>query len=261
MKSDFDIAAKHYDTVFTHTKIGNAQRKKVYHYIDKTVNIKSKLSILELNCGTGEDAIYLSNLAHNVLATDISEAMINRAKNKTDLPNLSFKILDIAKLSKTNFNTQFDLIFSNFGGFNCLDSKAIETFFNDAKTILKPNGKIVLVIMPKHCIWEQLYFRLKRQLKNANRRQTNTFAVANVDGVAVKTWYYNPSDISILSQRTCNIKKIRPVGLFIPPSYLNQSLLTKKFIFKILEGLDQIFTASFWAKYADHYYIELQLQS
>jgi ubiquinone/menaquinone biosynthesis C-methylase UbiE len=38
--------------------------------------------ILEVNCGTGEDALWLSAQNYEVTATDISEAMIGVAKAK-----------------------------------------------------------------------------------------------------------------------------------------------------------------------------------
>ena len=42
-------------------------------------------------------------------------------------------------------------------------------------------GKIVLVVMPKHCLWERFYFTLKGYLKKANRRNTKC------EGIKVKS--------------------------------------------------------------------------
>ena len=257
MTEDFDIASAQYDTAFTFSKIGKAQRKMVFKYLNPILTQRQKLSILELNCGTGEDAIRFAQLGHHVLATDISEGMINVAKAKSHSKNLAFKIQDINTLDRAIFKTKFDIIFSNFGGFNCLSHQQIQDFFETAPQLLKPKGKIILVIMPKKSLWECLYFTLKGQLNKANRRRTNTSIVANVEGIKVDTWYHNPD--TIVSASTSNFipEQIRPIGLSIPPSYLESSIFANRLFISIYLGIDYLLTHEFWSEYADHCLIEL----
>ena len=257
MPNNFDIAAKNYDNVFTFSKIGSAQRKSVFRYLKPIISTSKKLSILELNCGTGEDAIRLANLGHLVLATDISKNMIDLAMTKESLENLDFKIQDINTISNQTFQKQFDLIFSNFGGLNCLSKIELETFLKTSKDLLTPNGKLVMIIMPKFCLWERLYFYLKGDFKNARRRHTEKSIPANVDGVKVPTWYYNPKEIISLTKTQYKPKRIKPIGISIPPSYLEASFLSKRPFLDILIGLEKIIGFPFLAKYADHYLIEL----
>ncbi len=257
MKADFDIASSKYDSIFTFSKIGKAQRNRVFTYTYPLLNQAEKLSILELNCGTGVDAVLIGNLGHNVIATDISEKMINISKAKKHPKNVAFQVQDINTLSSNSFEKKFDLIFSNFGGLNCLSNKELKTFFNEASNLLNPKGKLILVIMPKHCIWERVYFFLKRNLKKAKRRNTSKSIIANVNGVRVETWYYTPKDIVSLSNELFTLNKIKPIGLTIPPSYLEKSILTKQPLISIFKGIDSIVTGSFFAKYADHFLIEL----
>ena len=35
METNFDVSAKNYDTVFTFSEIGKAQRNRVYHFLKK----------------------------------------------------------------------------------------------------------------------------------------------------------------------------------------------------------------------------------
>jgi len=257
MPNDFDIASSQYDTNFTFSNIGKAQRRMVFKYLKPIVNETKKLSILELNCGTGEDAIRFAKLDHTVLATDISEGMIKVAKAKTNSKNLTFRTLDINSINENTFSTTFDFIFSNFGGFNCLSKTELDLFFKKAAKLLNPGGKIVLIIMPKHCLWERLYFTIKGDFKNAKRRNTKSNITANVEGVAVKTWYYNPEEIVSLTASQYDTNTIRPIGITIPPSYLENSFLAKKPFMIIFKSIDAIITGSYWAKYADHFLIEL----
>lgn len=257
MGSDFDIASKQYDTIFTFSNIGAAQRKRVFKYVNPIIQNGKKLSILELNCGTGADAIQFGNLGHHVIATDISLGMINSAKAKNHPENIVFKVQDINTLTPSSFNKKFDIIFSNFGGLNCLSENQLSAFFKIAEDLLMQRGKLILVIMPKHCLWERIYFSLKGHFKKAKRRKTTKSILANVDGVNVETWYYNPKNIISLTKTHYKQEKIKPIGLAIPPSYLEKSFIAKKPVLNILAAFEKFLSHSFFAKYADHFLIEL----
>lgn len=260
MNHDFDIAASSYDQTFTNSNIGKAQRQQVYTYLNKLIDRSNPLDVLELNCGTGEDASYISQHGHKVIAIDISNEMIQVAKAKNKEFSASFYQQDITKITTETFDKKFDLIFSNFGGFNCLSKTELTAFLDLAPQLLSKKGKLVLVVMPKHTIWERIYFSLKGQIKKARRRISKTFVLANVDGIDVKTWYFNPSEIA-KNALHFKLMNTRPIGLWIPPSYLEHSLLGKKSILNILKRLDMVFSWSFLSKYADHYYIELEKKS
>lgn len=257
MQSDFDIAATNYDKNFTNTSIGKAQRLQVYQQIKNIINQKKVLQILELNCGTGEDANYFSSFNHQVLATDISSKMVSVASKKFKNSNINFQQLDIKELKNKTFKKKFDLVFSNFGGFNCLSKNEIAVFLKSAQNILTSQGKIVLVIMPKHTIWEKIYFTFKVEFKKINRRNSNNSIAANVDGINVKTWYFNPNEIVKIAEGY-TVQKIKPIGLFVPPSYLQSSFLGNKTVVSFLNTLDTLLGFSFFANFADHYYIELK---
>lgn len=254
MIASFDNAAEKYDTNFTHTEIGTLQRNLVYENLQK--QLKNVSTILEINCGTGEDAIWLAQQNFDVTATDISEKMIAVAQSKANLKNLTFKVLDINNINQET--QKFDLLFSNFGGLNCLTYAELQHFFESAKNIISEKGKINLVIMPKNTIWEQIYFSLKFDFKNAFRRKKE-FALANVEGEKVATYYYNPKVIVHLCQATFEIIDVKPIGFFVPPSYLEPFFKNKKVFLKGLNFLEnRVKNWSFLSKYADHYIITLQ---
>lgn len=265
MKKDFDHIAKNYDIDFTHSEIGKLQRKSVYKYLEKLPN---KLNILELNCGTGEDAIWFASKGNTVLATDISEEMIKVAKAKTKgIDNIKIKQLDIKNVHVILSNPeisgekpQFDLIFSNFGGLNCLNKQELQDFFVSVSKLLSENGKIILVIMPKNTLWESLYFLLKGHFKNVFRRNTNKGINVNIEGKDVKTWYFNPSEIKKLGNESFKLVKTRPIGFFLPPSYLEKYFKKHKRFLSILDTLEkQINKFGFLARFSDHYLIELKV--
>jgi len=159
MATSFDKAAENYDETFTHTQIGKMQRDLVYTELSK--HLTAVQNLLEINCGTGEDAIWLAQQNLTVTATDISPKMIEVAKAKGNFHNLNFKTADINLLATIFEAETFDLVFSNFGGLNCLSKSELEKFFKNAQDLLSENGKLILVIMPKNTLWEQFYFLTK----------------------------------------------------------------------------------------------------
>lgn len=256
MMADFDIAAQCYDQDFTHSAIGRLQRKRVWRLLDRAIGDKQKLKVLELNCGTGEDARILASKGHKVVATDISEEMLAVARSKNMDVDISFHRLDLNDMDAATLDSDFDLIFSNFGGLNCVDTRAIERLSQELSQIIKPGGKFIAVIMPAHCVWENLYLLLKGRFSQIGRRARDVVEV-NVSGQMVKTWYFNPGFMSQILGDHFAKKTQKPIGLFLPPSYMERFFHKKKGLLRMLNGLESLFANFSWqARFADHYYIE-----
>ncbi len=102
MQQAFDTVAQSYDASFTHSVIGIAQRDVVWSYLESSLSSSDKLNILELNCGTGEDALWFAKKGHKVLATDISEKMLGITQEKIHEANLLSRVqtmqIDIRKI-------------------------------------------------------------------------------------------------------------------------------------------------------------------
>lgn len=256
MEASFDKAALHYDDTFTNSAIGKIQRGLVYSQLSK--QLKGVQNILEINCGTGEDAVWLANQNFTVTAIDVAPKMIEVAQSKGTFNNLNFMASDIKDLAETFNGQKFDLIFSNFGGLNCLSKSELEQFFKDAKNLLSENGKLVLVVMPKNTLWEQFYFLAKAQFSNVFRRK-KTMVLADVDGEKVPTYYFNPKDIVNLAGNDFGLIAKKPIGFFVPPSYLASFFKNKNGVLRFLNVLEKgISDWSILSKYADHYIISLQ---
>ncbi|WP_053991051.1 bifunctional 2-polyprenyl-6-hydroxyphenol methylase/3-demethylubiquinol 3-O-methyltransferase UbiG [Mangrovimonas sp. TPBH4] len=262
MHSDFDSAAASYDQDFTHSQIGKLQRQQVYDFLStKILKDGIPLNILELNCGTGEDALWLANMNHQVTATDISNEMLQQAKSKGNLPNLNFQLLDINKLKEYPFQSKFNLIFSNFGGLNCLSKPQLKQFFEQAAHLLNSNGSLVLVMMPKHCLWDKFYHFAKGQWSQMNRRNRPEVVPVNVNGNSVNTWFYNPKEIVYLTEQHFKCEHMYPVGLAVPPSFLEPFFRNKKGVLSLMAKTDKSLKHfKGLAKYADHFIMELKLK-
>lgn len=256
MEANFDKAAQSYDKTFTNSSIGKMQRSLVYYELQK--QLKTVQTILEINCGTGKDAFWLAKQNYTVTATDISSKMIEIAKSKGEYKNLNFMVADINSIHKTFEKHHFNLLFSNFGGLNCLSYHELDSFFKNINLLLTEKGKLILVIMPKNTTWEQFYFLIKLQFSSIFRRKKEKI-IANVDGEKVITYYYNPKEIVNLAKQNFELIDLKPVGFFIPPSYLEPFFKNKKWLLHCLNKIEsRIKNWSFLSKYADHYIITLE---
>lgn len=258
MAEAFDNIATNYDSEFTYSKIGKAQRNKVHVVLEKYLYTKSNLSILEINCGTGEDALFMSQFSNTIVATDVSTKMIEIAIHKNKTSTIDFKVLDINEINENAFSKKFDFIFSNFGGLNCLNEKQLSIFFKKAHKLINPKGTIMAILMPKYCIWEIVYFFVKGKFKQVFRRTKKDGIPVVLNSEVCQTWYYNPNTIKKIVKPYFKSKKVIPIGIAIPPSYLEDSFLTKRLWFSVLLLKEKLLSFSFLSKFSDHYLIQLQ---
>ncbi|HVO74044.1 MAG TPA: methyltransferase domain-containing protein [Ignavibacteriaceae bacterium] len=262
-KAPFDQTAAGYDCDFTFSGIGRAQREIVYDYLEKNIVHGEFRNILELNCGTGEDAVFFAKKEFNVLATDISDEMLKMTEAKVNSAGLKdkicFKKLDINDIPSANFEKKFDLIFSNFGGFNCISLEKMEELSGSFRRILNPPGRIILIFMASFTFWEILYFLTKRKLKDAFRRRNKKGINVKLKGSEIHTWYYSPGEIKKIFAENFKLIGIKPVGFFIPPTYMENFFKRKAGLFQVLKKSERLIkNISLLSPFSDHFLIDLE---
>ena len=83
----FSKQAGLFDGLYSHDTIIQYKRNRVRAHVNSHIQPGSR--ILELNAGTGEDAVFFARQGHRVHATDISEGMQAILKEKTAREHLS----------------------------------------------------------------------------------------------------------------------------------------------------------------------------
>lgn len=254
-KQAFDNYAFDYDKHFTYSSIGKAQRNQVYRFTEEYVNGTNAL--LEINCGTGEDAVLFSTKVKRILGTDISSAMINVAdKKKGSIANIEFKCCNATEIDSVT-SEKYDLVFSNFGGLNCLSEEELIQFRSALSSLVKTKTKLLFVIMGTKCTWERFYYFIKG--KTINRRLVKEGVNTTISGSSFTTYYYSPDAFFELFKDEYQLVDKKPIGLFIPPSYLQHFFRNKKLLLKPFVLLEQLLSRYSWqANYADHYLIVLE---
>lgn len=251
----FDLHADGYDEHFTGSATGQAQRRQVWRALGSY--IQRPLDILEVNCGTGEDALRLARLGHRVVATDISKEMIRicKAKLKEAAPPVEpvFQQAGFLELERQLPDRTFDLVFSNFGGLNCCSPQETQEVAARFDSLLKPGGRLFLVYMSRNCWWDKVYFTLKREPRKACRRQSDEAVQARVGGQMIDVWYYSPKELKSLYGPRFRREGLHPVGLLTPPSYLEYFFQRRKRLLDFLEKADRLLDMPALADHADHF--------
>lgn len=264
MAVPFDHIASTYDSIFSNTAIGQLQRKSVWKYIEKVMGELKGFEMLELHFGSGEDADVFSEQGFNLVATDIGSEMLKLTNKKSEQfsmqDGISSHYLDLENFDGSFFDKKFDLIFSNFGGMNCINPESLKSLLNKLPMILNPGGRFIGIVMPKFCAWETIYFTLRFQFKKAFRRLTPNEVITTVDGINLKTWYYTPGQIKKWSKEKFKVVSVNPVGIILPPAYLETFTKFGNGLLMRLNYFERkISNTGLLAGLSDHFIIDLKL--
>jgi ubiquinone/menaquinone biosynthesis C-methylase UbiE len=234
----FDHVAGSYDELFTHTAIGRAQRDQVWRKLIAVFAPGSR--ILELNCGTGEDARFLARGGRSIIACDASLAMIEIAKSRErerrPLANLEYLHLATEDLALLFNCGLFDGAFSNFSGLNCL--RDIKSVARNLAGLVKPGGRVLLCLWSRVCWVELLWYLFHGQMKRAVRRLSKP-ATARVGEMTIPVFYHSVRSLRSSFSPRFELRSRCAVGLFVPPSYLEPSISKHKKLIGLLEWLDR----------------------
>lgn len=254
-KAAFTLQAPGFDELYCSNTIIQYKRQRVRDHLMQY--LPSRSSILELNAGTGEDAIFFAQQGHHIHATDISVGMQNALKKKVATYNLqnsiSNELCSFTQLDQLQKKGSFDSIFSNFAGLNCTNelSKVLASF----DPLLKPGGIVTLVILPKFCLWETLLI-FTGKFKTATRRFfSNKGRKAHIQGEYFNCWYYNPSFIISKLKSSFDVLSIEGLCTIIPPSYIDKFAEKHPKLFTFLKQKENVFKTKWPWKYIGDYYI------
>lgn len=197
-------------------------RNQVYRHVGKYISHSSGL--LEINAGSGIDALYFASRGHTVLATDIahkSGAYIMDKATRFKLPNLCFKRLSFGELHQL-LPEQFEYIYSNFGGLNCTPN--LPAVLGSIENLLVRDGYATLVVLNKNYIWDWLRILKFRRKKAFYRRSTRPI-YANIKSQKIRVFYYSPREFVRLLPDSMKVVNIEPLSTFYPN--VNHPWLTK----------------------------------
>ncbi|MEQ8584040.1 MAG: class I SAM-dependent methyltransferase [Marinoscillum sp.] len=233
----FGKQSKIFDQIYDSNPIVNYMREIIRNHVMNRAVAGSKM--LEVNAGTGTDAIFFGQRGFRVLAGDISAPMVEKAQAKITSAGLSdrvtFKRMGFDELD--TLKSEYDYVYSNFGGLNCIPN--IAEVVSRLHEKLCGGGQATLVIMPPFSLWEKLHV-LKANWKVAFRRKFRSASSAHIEGEYFSCWYHDPFSLRD-HVKTLGATEIDLMGLcvLVPPSFMRNFPSKLPRVYRALIFLDR----------------------
>lgn len=237
--SAFDIIAESYDSLFTGSMIGRSQRAAVRRKAETV--FRAGDHVLELNCGTGTDAFFLASLGIAVTACDASPRMIEQAQKQKAVAApraaVDFRVLCTERLDELPPDLQFDGVFSNFSGLNCIPDLS-KTWQHLAER-LRPGAQILICLSTRFCVWEILHYLCKAEFHKAYRRCRGT-TEATIGRNSFPVYYPTLRSLRQSLRPMFRLCSVTGIGVTVPPSYLESWAHRNPSILRFCETIDRL---------------------
>jgi SAM-dependent methyltransferase len=209
-----------------------------------------------MNCGTGEDAVWLARRGVEVLATDISPAMLRQAEDKAansvTATRPRFRVLAWEDLGSLDEGL-FDGLLSNFGGLNCVAD--LDVVARSAAARLRSGGVAMLCIMGPVVPGEWIWFGLRGEPAKAFRRLRR--GGAEWSGIPIR--YPSIGRVRRAFSRDFRMLRVSAIGALLPPSYSEPLLGRFPALIRVLDAIERRCESIWPLPYlADHYLLELE---
>jgi SAM-dependent methyltransferase len=219
----WDQAAETYDQKFAGTTIGQLRRQSVWKDLQKL--FVSNDRVLELNCGSGIDAVYLAHRGVRLVSCDLSPRMIeiaeSYAQSEKVTERIEFKVLPTELLGSLENGLPFDGAFSNFAGLNCIED--LGSVRDALSARLKPGAPLLLCVIGSFSPWQRIWAILKGDHRKAfQRSQEQSTGIAGSKEIFI----YRPSikEIATKFSPDFHLNTWRSIGIALPPPFLEHRL-------------------------------------
>jgi ubiquinone/menaquinone biosynthesis C-methylase UbiE len=224
--------------LFTRSLIGRAQRDAVWTVLTQTFHAGD--TIVELNCGTGEDALFLARNAISVVACDASERMIQTAQRRlqSEAPEapVYLCLLPTERICELQSATLLDGAFSNFSGLNCVAD--LKQTAQDLAALVKPGAPLLVCLSTRFCLSEILWFLIHGEPRKAFRRCSGR-ATAQVGEFTVEVYYSTVRKLQRDFAPAFVMRSCIGVGVAVPPSYVEASIRKYPKVLALLQSIDK----------------------
>ncbi len=227
VRDAFDSASEEYDYTISHNYINSWIRKRSIKELHRIVIASDVL--LEIGCGTGSEAIQMSKQVKGIVATDISEKMLDLLERKIKAKRLDRKILatrarasEISGVKELLPEGRVRVAYSFNGALNC--EADLDKVPDELSKVVQEDGYFLCSIRNTLCLPEALSHSLVLQFdKTASRKDQPT--MVSVGGMDIPSCYYSPSRFANIFRPHFQVRKMIGLPAFLPPAYLSDYYL------------------------------------
>ena len=183
--SAFDPVAADYDRLEAENPVMQMMRRRSLAAL--AANFHPGARLLDVGCGTGNEAIWLTKRGGTILAVDSSPQMLEvLTRHATavglQVPSRLLSAGDLAALVDEFGEASFDGAYSSFGALNT--EPTLEPVVSALAHLVRPGGRLVLSVMNRWCIAEMAALAAAGRARQAIRRTRPSLRVAVGSGFA-----------------------------------------------------------------------------
>ena len=255
----FDQVATVYDEAM-HAPPGVWYRQRV---VDRLLELFGPgQHVLELGCGTGDDALHLAEAGIDVTGVDASAGMLDQARLKVEASSARGTVRLLRhdlnqtdpELDQRFAGAQFDGAFSDFGAINCVRDR--RRLGRQLSRLLAPGSPVVLVGMARWCPFE-IGFHLLRLRPGVAFRRLHDGRPAKVGSAEIQVDYPSAGRLCRELGADFELTRVWPLGVLLPPTDLLAFGRRLPKLLDLLRGLDE--RVGWPRQLADHYVAELRI--
>jgi len=252
----FSRTAEKYDAFALDHPHLTRMRSKVYAHLERHLPPGARL--LELNAGTGTDAVSLAQRGFSVHATDISPGMLQLLGDKVDRLGLQQRItwqaLSFTELDQIQ-GGPFEAVFSDLGGLNCIPD--LSPVIHSLPSLLRPGGLVTWVLMPRVCLWE-LALLFTGQVRLALRRLPGRTR-AHLEGLYFEVFYFSPAQVRRWFGEQFELVELEGLSVITPTAESKNLAVRFPRLYAALSWLDdRLSTRSPWWGWGDFYILTMR---
>jgi ubiquinone/menaquinone biosynthesis C-methylase UbiE len=253
----FSRTAEKYDSFAVDHPHLTRMRSKVYDHLGRL--LPAGAHILELNAGTGTDAVALAQRGYHVHATDIAPGMLQRLHDKVDQLSLAEQVT-VQQCSFTELaqvqGTPFDAVFSNLGGLNCVPD--LSAVIHDLPKVLRPGGVVTWVLMPHICLWEMAEI-FRGNVRLAFRRFSHQGTRSHVEGLYFNVYYFSPRQVLAWFGQDYERLALEGLSVITPTAESKNLAIRFPRLYRALSWLDdRLSTQPPWQGWGDFFILSLR---
>jgi SAM-dependent methyltransferase len=255
----FDELAPSYDDTFSRSVIGSLLRPRVWRRLERVFAPGDR--VLDLGCGTGEDALHLASRGMHVTGVDASQGMVDAARKKGFVRgprggSVVFQQLPAERIRELGppdpAFTPFDGVLSNFGVLNCVED--VPRLARDLADLTVPAARVFLCVMGPVVPWEWGWFLWRGKGTSATRRLAS-------DGVPWRGLRIRYPSIRATKQAFGSAFRpaaVYALGTLVPPTYAESWAERHRHLVTSLNSVERALEqVPGMAWLADHYLLEL----
>ena len=220
----YDLIADTYDRVEAANAVGRRLRKHMQAALFRTFSPGDR--VLDIGCGTGIEALALAERGVAVVATDLSEQMVERVRKKAaerGFANVIARRLaahEIGVLHAEFGEGAFDGTYSHGGALN-MDPRLGDVAPELAR-LVRPSGRILCTVVNQASLFEVVFYPLVLRPSKAFRRLGNDIPIPITRLKAfrryvVPTRFYSPRTFVRLFKPHFVLRRLEGLQILLPP--------------------------------------------